>query len=195
MSKGILIYLQKKRQRLQKKIAAEQRRLNSLSFKEKLEELKAKFYDIAMSTNPQQRGYDLEGFLNELFILFDLDPKSSFKIAGEQIDGAFTFDNNDYLLEAKWQEKPVDAGYLYKFSGILTGKLKNTLGLFISINGFSPESTKTNSEALKAMILMDGADLNAILDSRITLHEMLYRKRRHASQTGDIYFTVDKILG
>jgi hypothetical protein len=55
--------------------------------------------------------------------------------------------------------------------------LKNTLGLFISINGFSSECTSTKSEALKAMILMDGADLNAILDDRITLHEMLYRKR------------------
>jgi len=45
------------------------------------------------------------------------------------------------------------------------------------------------------MILMDGADLNAILDDRITLHEMLYRKRRHASQTGNIYLPVDRILG
>jgi hypothetical protein len=83
---------------------------------------------------------------------------------------------------------------LYKFAGVLTGKLKNTLGLFISINGFSPECTAARSEALKAMILMNGADLNAILDDRIDLHEMLYRKRRHASQTGDIYLPVDKIL-
>jgi len=90
---------------------------------------------------------------------------------------------------------PITAGDLYKFAGVLSGKLKNTLGLFISINGFSPECTATRSEALKAMILMHGADLNAILDDRITLPEMLYRKRRHASQTGNIYLPVDKILG
>jgi hypothetical protein len=40
----------------------------------------------------------------------------------------------------------------------------------------------------------NGADLNAILDDRINLHEMLYRKRRHVSQTGNIYLTVDKIF-
>lgn len=86
--------------------------------------------------------------------------------------------------------RPVDAGNLYKFGGVLSNKLKNTLGLFISINGFSSECTATKADALKAMFLMDGADLNAILDNRITLHEMLYRKRRHASQTGNIYLPV-----
>jgi len=44
--------------------------------------------------------------------------KSSFKIAGEQIDGAFPFDNYDYLLEAKWQQKPDDAGDQCKFAGV-----------------------------------------------------------------------------
>lgn len=57
---------------------------------------------------------------------------------------------------------------------------------------------KNKLEELKVkfytMILMDGADLNAILDDRIHLHEMLYRKRRYASQTGNIYLPVDKIL-
>ena len=193
--KGHLDLLEEKGKAAARKEEAKQKRTRSLAFKNKLEELKSKFYSIAMSSSPQQRGFELEKFLNELFILFDLDPKSSFKVAGEQIDGAFTFDNNDYLLEAKWQQKLVNAGELYKFAGILSGKLKNTLGLFISINGFSPECTTTKSEALKAMILMDGADLNAILDGRITLHKMLYRKRRHASQTGNIYFPVDQILG
>ena len=192
--KGHLDLFKEREQAAERRLAAQQKRAHSAAFKNKLEELKDKFYKLAISDNHQQRGYDLELFLNELFILFDLDPKSSFKIAGEQIDGAFTFDNNDYLLEAKWQQKPVDAGDLYKFAGVLTGKLKNTLGLFISINGFSPECTSTKSEGLKAMILMDGADLNAILDVRIDLHEMLYRKRRYASQTGNIYLPVSVIL-
>ena len=194
-TKGHLDLIKEKEEVEQRREAAHQKRARSSAFKNKLEELKTRFQTIAISANHQQRGYDLEQFLNELFILFDLDPKSSFKIAGEQIDGAFTFDNNDYLLEAKWQQKPVDAGDLYKFAGVLSGKLKNTLGLFISINDFSPEFMSTKSEALKAIILMHGADLYAILDDRITLHEMLYRKRRYASQTGNIYLPVDKILG
>lgn len=38
-------------------------------------------------------GVALEPFLRELFDTFDLDPKASFKISGEQIDGGFTLDS------------------------------------------------------------------------------------------------------
>lgn len=40
------------------------------------------------------------------------------------------------------------------------------------------------------MVLMDGEDLYAVLEGRIPLPEVLHRKRRHASQTGDIYIRV-----
>ena len=63
-----------------------------------------------------------------------MDPKSSFKIKGEQIDGAFTFNNEEYLLEAKWRNDPTSIGDLDSFSGKLQRRLENTLGLFISIN-------------------------------------------------------------
>lgn len=55
--------------------------------------------------NPQQRGLTLEPFLRRLFTLFDLDPRSAFALQGEQIDGAFTFDTDDYLLEARMAER------------------------------------------------------------------------------------------
>ncbi len=193
-AKGYFSQLEEKEE-IKKRIEnAKLKREQSLFFQDKLEKLKSNFYEIASSTNHQQRGFNLEIFLNELFILFDLDPKSSFKIIGEQIDGAFTFDNNDYLLEAKWQKSPVNAGDLFKFAGKLSGKLKNTLGLFISIDGFSDESLQVDAPIIKSMILMTGADIVSVLENRIDLRELLYRKRRHASETGCILFTVEKIL-
>ncbi len=165
----------------------------TISFTEKLESLKKDFYDIAISDNPQQRGYKLEKLLNEIFLLFDLQPKAAFKITGEQIDGSFTFDNNDYLLEAKWQKALVNAGDLYKFGGKISGKLKNTLGLFISLDGFSPDCTETGSSVVKSMILMDGQDLMLVLDGRIRLNEMIFIKRRQASDTGEIYYRISGI--
>jgi hypothetical protein len=35
---------------------------------------------------------------------------------------------------------------------------------------------------------MDGADMMAVLENRIDLKDLLFRKRRHASDTGDIFF-------
>lgn len=178
----------------QRRKTAKERILNHTALKGKLEELHRDFLKIAMSTNHQQRGYDLEKLLNELFILFDLDPKASFKVTGEQIDGAFTFKDDDYLLEAKWQQAPVNAGELYKFSGKINGKRKNTLGLFISIDGFSTESVQSSNPDLRSLILMDGMDLDAVLNDRIKLDDLLYRKRRHASETGNIYLHISKVL-
>jgi len=170
-----------------------QKMKSSIAFSEKLEDLKARFLLIASNENHQERGYDLEKLLNELFILFDLDPKSSFKIRGEQIDGAFTFDTQDYLLEAKWQKKQLSASSLYEFGAKISGKLKNTLGLFISLEGFSTDCLKVENPTLKSMILMDGLDLMIVLDGRIKLTDLIYLKRRHASQTGEIFYRISVV--
>src|SRR5258708_3699972 len=58
---------------------------------ERLDEIKNEFFQLVSSSNPQARGFQLEKIIKDLFTLFDLDPKASFKIVGEQIDGAFTF--------------------------------------------------------------------------------------------------------
>jgi hypothetical protein len=164
---------------------------DTIGSQKKLDDLKASFLEIALNENPQTRGFQFEKFLNDLFMFFDLDPKGSFKITGEQIDGSFTFDNTDYLLEAKWQKRSIDAQTLYGFGGKIQGKLKNTLGLLISLEGFSPECTKTENPSVKAIILMNGPDLMQVLDGRIRLNDMLYIKRRHASQTGEIYYQIN----
>jgi hypothetical protein len=179
------------------KKAEERREINkeklkeSIGFQQKLDELKMEFYGIASNLNPQQKGFQFEKFLNKLFNFFDLDPKSSFKLVGEQIDGAFSFDNADYLLEAKWQEKEINASDLYTFGGKIQGKLKNTLGLFISLGPFSSECTETGSSITKSMILMDGMDLMQVLEGRIRLNDMILIKRRHAAQTGEIYYRMN----
>lgn len=156
---------------------------------EKLDELRARAMAL-LTEEPQKRGYELERLLRDLFELFDLDPKASFKIIGEQIDGAFTFDGIDYLLEARWQALQIDPAALDVFDGKIRRKLENTLGLFVAINGFSETAIGNHSRARPTMILMDGADLWAVLEARIPLTEVLRRKRRHASQTGEILLRI-----
>ncbi len=171
-----------------------EKQLKNSAVKKKLEEIKTDFYFLVSSDDAQQRGYKLEKIIKELFELFDLDPKASFKITGEQIDGMFTFDNNDYLLEAKWQKDPVGIDALDAFSGKLSRRLENTLGLFISINGFSNDAIKAHSTGRRLMILMDGSDLMAVLEGRIDLLQLLLRKRRYAAQTGNIFLGIHEIM-
>ena len=173
----------------QNRKVAQERLQRTKDYQKKIEEFKAKFSEI-IKLQPQLRGYEFETFLNDLFFFFDLAPRGAFKIKGEQIDGAFTHDGTDYLLEAKWRNDPSANADLYAFAGKIGEKLKNTLGVFISMSGFSKEALETNSHINKAMILIDGQDIMAILENRISLPDMIRIKRRHAAETGEIMYRV-----
>lgn len=187
-----LVAEQKKAEERRRLAKEKQQRATAVSAK--LEELVKEYYRLIRSEEPQKRGYILERILRELFALFDLDPKASFKIEGEQIDGAFTFQSTDYLFEAKWQEELVGAAQLDSLSGKLSRKLDNTLGLFLSVNGFSEDAVKAHSSGRRVMLLMDGSELMAVLEGRIDLTDLLLRKRRHAAQTGNIYLRIQELL-
>lgn len=161
---------------------------------ERLDELKATYFALLADDDSNRRGYQLEKLLRDLFELFDLDPKASFRNTGEQIDGGFTFDGTDYLFEAKWQKGMVNAADLDTLSGKLSRKLDNTLGLFLSINGYSQDGVEAHASGKRVMLLMDGADLMAVLEKRIPLPDLLLRKRRHAAQTGEIYLRIFETL-
>lgn len=162
--------------------------------KRRLQDLTTAYLSLLTGDDAHARGFKLEKILRELFELFDLDPKASFRIVGEQIDGAFTFDKTDYLLEAKWQQDPVTATDLDALAGKLNRKLDNTLGLYLSINRFSSDGVQAHSSGRRLMILMDGSDLMAILEGRIDLIALLLRKRRKAAQTGNIYLRIHEVL-
>lgn len=187
-----IIEEQKKQE--QRRQATYEKTLKIKDVQNHLETIKDQFYQLVSSNDPQLRGFKLEKIIKELFALFDLDPKASFKIQGEQIDGAFTLENNDYLFEGKWQKELCNIQDLDAFSGKLSRRLENTLGLFCSINGFSEDAVKAHSTGRRLIILMDGSDLMAVLEGRIDLIQLLLRKRRHASQTGNIYLKIHEVL-
>jgi hypothetical protein len=121
--------------------------------REKLEQVKKQYLVLVRSPNPQGRGFELENLMYDLFNLFDLDPKASFKNIGEQIDGAFNLEGTDYLFEAKWQKEMVNKADLVIFSDKVKTKLENTLGVFLSINGFSEDGIKAHQAGGASIIL------------------------------------------
>jgi len=173
---------------------AREKALKTTGVTQRLNDLCGEYLALLSDTDPQGRGYRLEQLLRGLFELFDLDPRASFRIVGEQIDGAFTFEGTDYLFEAKWQKSLVAAADLDVMAGKVLRKLDNTLGLFLSVNGFAEDGIEAHSSGRRVMLLMDGMDLMAVLEGRIDLKHLLLRKRREASQTGNIYLRVATIL-
>ena len=162
------------------RLAAEVTRTHALG----LEELHREFLAMHGSGDPQGRGIQFEQFLNRLFALWDLEPRASYKLQFEQIDGAFTFRTDDYLLEARWWADGLGPKELNDFKAKVDSKARNTLGLCIAVNGFTEGAVEAHSRSQTPLILMDGSDLIPVLEGRIGLDEVLVRKRRHAAETG-----------
>lgn len=161
------------------------------AFQSKLSQIRSMFQNAAINDeNPQKRGAELEAVMNELFDLFDLDPRASFRIEGEQIDGAFTLDGTDYIFEAKWEKDSIDRTALDVFASKIGRKLDNTLGLLLSMSGFTTSAVNKYSDHRPTFLLMDRFDLQAVLEQRVDFVEMLRRKRRHAAETGNIFFEI-----
>lgn len=159
-----------------------------------LTELKESFLTMHVESNPQSRGRSFEVLLNELFILFDLKPRRSFTLVDEQIDGAFTFNTDDYLLEAKWENHAASREEVDVLSQKVQRKGKNTLGLFVAVSGFSDPAIRAHSNCGTGLVFMDGADLFSIFEGHISLTELLDAKRRHVNETGLPLLMVKDIL-
>jgi Restriction endonuclease len=172
------------------RLVAEERRATS----QRLAELMTRYTKL-VSMPAQARGYALEKLLADLFDAFDLDPRASFKLVGEQIDGGLTIGGEYFLLEAKWQQKLTARDDLDIFSAKVSRRGENTLGLFVSINGFEPTAVDIHSGNRSPIVLMDGGDLYAVLDNRIDLRDLLERKRRETSMSGRVLLTAAEILG
>jgi hypothetical protein len=189
LTKGFVSKTKEQEEILKRRADQEKKIKENKSLGEELATLKERFNKLATAKDLQKRGYDLEKFLYDLFMLYDLEPKGSFKNAGKQIDGAFTFQGTDYLLEAKWKRQ-VDRNDLSDFCYKVETKFKTAVGLLVTIDGVTKDAI---SPYFKSIIIMDGVDIIAILDGRISLIDLLFKKRRKAIETGNIYLNFNSI--
>src|SRR5262249_41940034 len=111
----------------------------------------------------------------------------------EQIDGSFTFDTDDYILEARWRADPADRGDGDIFASKVRRKGKNAVGLFVSVNSLTAALKQAYDESTP-FITMDGADIYAVLDGRIRLDDLIRIKKRHANETGSCYLPAREII-
>ena len=136
----------------------------------RLAELQNAFTSMIASSDHQARGYSLEDLLSELFAIFELRYRKSYRTESEQIDGFFAFGGFDYLVEARWRNEPPTLEDLLAFKGKVDRKIESTRGFFVSVQSFRPDTVQRLREAGPAnLILMDGYDLTLLLEGRVSL--------------------------
>ena len=140
---------------------------------------------------PQARGFAFEKYLRDLFEVFNLEPRGSFKVVGEQIDGSFILRNEVYLLEAKWANKQTDKSDLVVFNEKVSSKSGFTRGLFISFSGYTEEALASFSSGRTVnIVLMTVQELAVVLTRNLNLSDVLWRKVRALAEEGNFYKSV-----
>ncbi|MEZ8041172.1 restriction endonuclease [Vibrio sp. 1F263] len=136
----------------------------------------------------QKRGFAFEKILIEWLKTEGLEPRAGYKPDGEQIDGSLFLDGSVFLLEAKWVKDPIPASTIYQFKGKVDGKLSGTLGIFISMSGYSEDAIDalTLGKSLN-VILFDKRDLDAVIAMPNGFKWTLKEKLRIAAEEGVIY--------
>lgn len=135
---------------------------------------------------PQARGFAFERYLHSLFEINGLEPRGSFKLVGEQIDGSFLLHNEVYLLEAKWTSKKIDKGDLVIFNEKVSSKSGFTRGLYISFSGYSDEALATFANGRTVnIVLMTVQELAIALTRKLDLTNVLKLKVRALAEEGN----------
>ena len=144
-----------------------------------LDVLYQNYQNLKANDNPQERGYKLEHLLNKLFEHSKIITQKSFtrNENAEQIDGAFKFDGWHYIVECRWRKKLANDGEVGGFSAKIGRSARQTMGLFLSINGWSKNVPKLLLQnPIKSVFLMNGDELEKVLKGQINLREVLIRK-------------------
>jgi hypothetical protein len=153
------------------------------------------YIKVVTNKNAQERGYEFEKYLYNLFEQNNLEPRGSFKIHGEQIDGSFCLNNEIYLLEAKWQSTPSNKSDLVVFNEKAKSKSAFTRGYFISHTGYSEQAVETfKSGRTVHIVLMDGQELAIMLENKIDFKLVLEKKIRCLAEEGNCYKNISELF-
>jgi len=155
------------------------------------------FDDLAVSTEEQRRGYLLQDLLNRTFALYEIPVVASFtrNEGSEQIDGAFKLEGWHYIVECRWRKKLSNIRELDGLSGQIARSGRQTMGVFLSINGWSDNVVpllKQNPD--KGIILMDGYDLCTVLAGQVDLRDFLLAKVAKLNLKTEPYYSVAKYM-
>lgn len=172
-----------------KRIEEEQRKTVAHNEKRaKLEQVKKDLYALFGHDDPQKRGKQLEGVLNQLFNASGILLREAFtRVAStgegiiEQIDGVIELDGEIYLVEMKWWDKPLGTGEVSQhLVRVFTRNCAR--GLLISYSGYTDPAIAICREALSRMVvaLCGLQEIVQLLEHEGGLTELLKKKVRAA---------------
>lgn len=169
---------------------AEQRRLKNITSQQTLEKLNERLTEISARLGTQKAGYDFQDWFYDLVDYFEISCKRPYMVQGRQIDGSVTLDGTSFLIELKFTADQAGAPDIDTFKGKVESKADNTMGIMVSMSGYSSVAIQEASGRRTPLILLDYNHLYHVLGRAMTLPEVINRIKRHAAQTAEAYLAV-----
>ena len=164
----------------------------SLTDKTKLQQ---RLDNLHSAVGTQKGGYDFQDWFYDLLDYSEIQNRRPYVINGRQIDGSLTIDGTTYLVELKFTSGQAAATDIDSLRAKVDDKADNTMGIMLSISGYSSVAVNDASGRQTKLILLDAMHLYLFLSGSISFGEIVSRVRRHASQTGEAYLPIANFNG
>lgn len=164
----------------------------SLTDKAKLQERLDRLHPLV---GTQEGGYAFQDWFYDVLDFCEIQNRRPYTSGGRQIDGSLTLDGTTYLVELKFTGSQADATDIDSLRAKVDDKADNTMGIMVSISGYSSVAISQASGRKTALLLLDAMHLYLFLSGTLSFSDVVLRVRRHASQTGEAYLPASKFGG
>jgi hypothetical protein len=154
-----------------------------------LQKLNSRLDQLSKSLGTQHAGYDFQVWFYDFLDFSELDNRRPYVHEGRQIDGSLTLNGTTYLVELKFTGAQAGAPDIDTFLKKVTDKADNTMGVMVSISGYSEVAKSEASGPRTPLLLLDYSHLYFVLSGAMKLADVVERVRRHASQTGEAFLS------
>lgn len=175
--------------------AAHQRMQETIKKRQSLETLAEKLKELSRRIGTAEAGYEFQDWLFDVVDFFEMTNRRPYSSSGRQIDGSVTVEGTTYLIELKFTREQAGAPDVDTFLAKVNDKADNTMGIMISMSGYSSTAVEQASGRKTPIILLDHGHVYLVLNGSWTLEEVVSRVRRHASQTARAFLPASEFGG
>ena len=159
------------------------------------DKLRGRFEQLHPAIGTQQGGYDFQAWFYDVLDFCEIQNRRPYVTAGRQIDGSVTIEGTTYLVELKFTASQAAATDIDSLRVKVDDKADNTMGIMVSVSGYSSVAVTQASGRKTALLLLDAMHLYLFLTGTLSLRDVISRVRRHASQTGEAYLHTSNFSG
>jgi hypothetical protein len=192
---SVNVQVQSEAERVAAQKRATELRAETQRSQQTLASLDARLKTLAGQLGTSEAGYAFQDWFYDLVDFFEVPNRRPYKVGGRQIDGSLTVSGTTYLVELKFTTEQAGSTDIDSLLKKVNDKADNTMGILVSISGYSGVAVTEASGRKTPLLLMDHRHIYFLLAGSSTLAELVDRVRRHASQTGEALLPPEQFGG